>query len=87
MKAKKTGFIIFLIAAAYMIGMGSVAGWWVHTTYSSMSLAQVDETVWASGSSLFILWSLSVPVGSLLAAIGVILYAQIKGARMWLFVI
>lgn len=70
-----------------MIGMGSIAGWWVHSTYIDMSPDQISETIWASGSAIFILWSLSVPVGSLLAAIGAILYAQIKGLRMWLFII
>ena len=86
MKAKKTGFIIFLIGAAYMI-MGSAAGWWVHTTYFNSSPAQVSETVWASGSPLFILWSLSIPIGSVLAAIGMVLYAQIRRSRMWSFLI
>ena len=87
MKAQKTGLIIFLIGAVYIIGMGSVATWWVHNTYSILSPAKISETVWASGSALFILWSLSIPVGSILAAIGIILYAQIKGSRMWLFII
>jgi hypothetical protein len=86
MNTKKTGFIIFLIGAVYMI-MGSVAGWWVHTTYINLSPAQVSETVWASGSPFFILWSLSIPVGSILAAIGMVLYAQIRRSRMWSFVI
>ena len=87
MKAQKAGLIIFLIGAAYMIGMGSIATWWVHTTYSNLSPAQISETVWASGSTLFILWSLSVPLGSILALIGMVLYSQIKGSRMWSFVI
>jgi len=83
----KTGLIIFLIGAVYMIGMGSVATWWVHNAYGDLSPARISETIWASGSALFILWSLSIPVGSILTAIGIILYAQIKGARMWLFII
>ena len=87
MKAKQIGLIVFVIGALYMIGMGSVATWWVHNTYSNLSPAQISETVWASGSPLFISWSLSVPVGSILAAIGIALYAQIKRSRRWSFII
>ena len=87
MKAKRTGFTIFFIGAAYMIGMGSVATWWVHTAYSNLSPAQISETIWTSGSTLFILWSLSIPVGSILVAIGMVLNAGTKGSRMWTFII
>ena len=87
MKAKRIGLTIFLIGAVYIVGMGSIATWWLHNAYSNLSPAQISETVWASGSALFILWSLSIPVGSILAAVGIVLYAQIKRPRMWSFVI
>ena len=84
---RKAGLIIFLIGAVYMVGMGSIATWWVHNAYSNLSPAQIGETVWASGSASFILWSLSVPLGSILAAVGVVLYAQITRSRMWAFIV
>ena len=85
MKAKRTGLTIFLIGAMYVI-MGSVSGWWVHITYSNLPPAQINDTVWASGSRIFVLWSLSIPIGSILATLGIALYAQIKGPRMWTYI-
>lgn len=47
MKTKKTGLIIFLIAAVYMIGMAFVAGWgWVEPALRNLSPAQYSETIW-----------------------------------------
>jgi len=85
MKIKIIGLIIFWIFAAYMVGMSFVASWWVVPTFRNLSPAQVSATVWAPNSLLFWVWGLSIPVGSVLAGVGLLLYVQSRSSRIWLF--
>jgi len=69
-----------------MIGMAFVAGWgWVEPALRNLSPAQYSETIWTFDGALFLLWAISVPLGSILAGVGILLYVQAKGARIWLF--
>lgn len=86
MKTKKTGLVIFLIGAVYMVGMAFVASWvCVEPALRNLSLVQYRETIWTFDGALFLLWALSVPIGSILAGVGILLYVRAKGARIWLF--
>ena len=85
-ETKRVGLIIFWIGAAYMIGMSLITGWSsVAPTLRNLSSDQVNETIWAMNSPLFWAWAFSVPLGSILAGIGILLHAQSKGTRIWLF--
>ncbi|MFC1872508.1 hypothetical protein ACFLYV_02165 [Chloroflexota bacterium] len=85
MKTNKFGLIVFWVFTAYMVGMGFLASWWVVPTYRNLSLAQISETIWAGDSLFFMIWALSVPVGSILACVGLLIYARSKGSRIWIF--
>ena len=85
MKTNRIGLIVFWVFTAYMVGMGFVASWWVVPTYRNLSPAQISETIWAGDSLFFMIWALSVPVGSILACVGLLIYARSKGSRIWLF--
>ena len=47
MKTRRVGLIIFWIGAAYIIGMGFVASFWVRAAYRYLSLEQIREPIWA----------------------------------------
>ena len=85
MKTKKTGLVIFWVGAAYMIAMGLVVSFWAKAAYRHLSLEQVNETAWAIGGPLLGLWGSAVPMGAILAGVGVLLYVRSKGSRIWLF--
>ena len=85
MNAKKTGLVLFWIGALYMVGMAFGAGWWIGPALRNLSPAQYGETIWTFNGALFLSWALSVPLGSILVGIGILLYAQVKGIRIWLF--
>jgi len=68
-----------------MIGMGFIASWLVGPALRNLSLDQVNKTIWAMNSPLFWLWAFSVPLGSILAGIGILLHARSKGSHIWLF--
>jgi len=66
--------------------MSLIAGWSsVAPTFRYLSSDQVNETIWAMNSPLFWAWAFSVPLGSILAGIGILLHARSKGAHIWLF--
>jgi len=86
MKTSRTGLIVFWIGAVYMVGMAIVAGWgWIDPALRNLSPAQYGETIWRFDGALFLFWALSVPLGSILAGVGILLYVRAKGARIWLF--
>jgi len=85
MKAKIIGLIIFWLSIAYMVGLGFGASWWMVPTYRNLSPTQISETIWAGDSLFFLIWSLSIPVGSILAGVGLLIYARAKGSHIWLF--
>jgi hypothetical protein len=85
MKTNRIGLMVFWVFTVYMVGMGFVASWWMVPTYRNLSPAQISETIWAGDSLFFLIWSLSIPVGAILAGVGLLIYARSKGSRIWLF--
>lgn len=81
MKKEKVGLIIFLIGAIYMTAIGWLSSWWITATLRDLTLAQINETIWAVDGAFFILWSLSIPLGALFAGVGFLLYTGSKGSR------
>lgn len=76
MKTRRTGLVLFWIGAAYMIGMGLIVSFWAKSAYRYLSLAQVNETVWAYGGPMLGLWASAVPMGAILVGVGVLLKAR-----------
>ena len=85
MKTNRIGLIIFSLGAAYMIGMGFVASYWVRGAYRYLSLEQIRDTIWAAQSPLFGMWASAIPIGAILAGVGMLFYVRSKGTRIWLF--
>jgi hypothetical protein len=50
----------------------------------TLTMAELNATIWAIGDPLWISWGLSVTLGSLLAAIGAFVYVKTKAAFSWL---
>ncbi len=85
MKAQKAGLIIFLIGAVCMVVMGWVGSWLITPALRNLSLAQYSETIWAWDGALFWIWAFSIPLGSILVGIGILLYVRAKSSLIWLF--
>jgi len=84
--AKRAGLTLFWIGSVYMVGMGLVASWvGVEPALRDLSPAQYGETVWRFDGVLFLLWALSIPLGSILAGVGVLLYVGARRPSIWLF--
>jgi len=84
MKKQKMGLVIFWIGVALAVVMGGIASWNVSYTFRTLSFDEVRETVWAIPGFLFFLWAFTVPVGALLACVGMLLYVRAKALHIWL---
>jgi hypothetical protein len=58
---------------------------WIGIVYMVLTLAEIRETAWAINQPLFWLWAFSVPLGSILAGLGLLLRAGSKGSHIWVF--
>ena len=68
-----------------MIAMGLVITFWAKAAYRDLALEQVSETAWAYGGPLLGLWGSAVPMGAIIAGVGMLLYVQAKRAHVWLY--
>jgi hypothetical protein len=82
---KKLGLWVFFLGVLYMVGVGWFLGWWSATTYRTLSLAQISNTVWSSDQPLFWLWAFSIPLGAVFVGVGLLLYDNAKTSRVWIF--
>lgn len=79
------GRAVYWLSVAYLIIAGWLINWWIVPMYRHTPPAEINETIWAPGGPVFIAWALAIPVGAILAAVGMALYAEPR--RAWLFVL
>ena len=83
---KKVGISLFIAGAIYMVGMGVIVGWSsINLELRELTVEQFNNTIWTRDGLLFIAWGASVPLGSLLAIIGVLIYVRAKSSVICLF--
>jgi hypothetical protein len=85
MKTNKKGLILFWIAVILIIGGDLGGSWIVRPIYRNLTLEQANQTIWGLTSPLFGLWASSVPIGAILAGVGLLLYIRAKRVTIWLF--
>ncbi len=79
---KTIGLVIFGIGALLMIGVGFLSSWWF---VPQIRDAGFNNLTIAGGLSF--LWSISAPIGAMLAAIGGALYARAEGRLVAILII
>ena len=83
MKKQKVGLIIFLIAIIWGIFWGVVVSVPVDSAYNRLTLEELDQTMWSTTGPWIMIWAFGVPLGALIAAIGILLYSGAKGSSVW----
>lgn len=78
--SQKIGWVVFVVGAFYMIGLGALYSWRV---VPAANQAGTD----AYPGLLGILWSLSVPLGAFIVAIGAALIAEVERRTFWLLIL
>ena len=84
MKNQKIGLILFWIGLLVAAAFASIGTWSLMHNLRTLTAEELDVTIWAMGDPLFILWALSVAIGSVFAGIGAFVYVKTKSAFSWL---
>lgn len=84
MTKQRLGQILFWIGLVIAIAFASLGTWSLMGNLRTLTAEELDATAWAVGDPLFILWALSVAVGSVVAATGAFLYVRAQPAFPWL---
>ena len=78
---KRAGWIIFVLGLLFMVLMGWIGSWINAPQFRTLSLGELQDTMWSLEKPPFWIWAFSVPLGSILAAVGILLHASQNGSR------
>jgi len=84
MKRQNVAWVLFWIGLVIAAAFASIGTWSLTHNLRTLTADELDATMWAVGDPLFMLWALSVTLGSLLAGIGAFVYVKTKPAFPWL---
>jgi hypothetical protein len=84
MKKQKIGQTLFWIGLLIAVAFASIGTWSLMSNLRTLTAEELDATIWAMGDPLFILWALSIALGSVLAGIGAFMYVKTKPLFSWL---
>jgi len=85
MNRQKIGMILFWVGFFWAVIGGVVGGVSASSVMNSLTMAELNQSVWAMDGAVFLLYSLSPILGALVAGIGVLLYSGAKGLTIWVF--
>jgi hypothetical protein len=81
---RRIAFVLFWAGAVFAVAFAAVAGRSLIFNLRTLTMAELNQTIWAEGGPLYILWALSVTVGSILAGVGALLYVKSKPIFIWI---
>ena len=84
MKKQKIGQTLYWIGLLIAVAFASIGTWSLMSNLRTLTAEEIEATIWAMGDPLFILWALSVALGSVLAGIGAFMYVKTKPLFSWL---
>ena len=83
---QKAGIVIFLFGVIWSLVWGLVISISCTTAINTLTLEQLNESAWATSGSLMMLWGIGgVPLGTVIAGIGLLLYSNAKGLTTLFF--
>jgi len=83
---QKAGIVIFLFGVLWSLAWGLVISISTTNAINTMTLEQLNESVWSPSGPLMMLWGVGgVPLGTVIAGIGLLLYTRAKGLTTLFF--
>ena len=79
----RIAFIPYWIGFLFALAFASGATWSLISVLATHTGAEAANTIWNLDGPLFRLWAFALPLGSLLAVIGALLYVKANGAIVW----
>ena len=84
MTKQRIGLVLFWIGVIVVIILAGIGTFSLMNNLRTLTAEELSLTIWAMGDPLFILWALSVALGSVLAGIGAFVYVKTKPVFSWL---
>jgi hypothetical protein len=85
MNRQKIGLILYWVGVIWAFVGGVIGGFSASSAMNSLTMAELNQTVWAMDGVLFPLYGLSPILGALIAGVGILLYSGTKGLTVWAF--
>jgi hypothetical protein len=83
MTKQKVGLVLFWIAVVWAIGWGVIGSVLVDSAFRNLTMDELNQTMWASEGTWFLVWGLlGVPVAAIVAIVGILLYSGAKGSTV-----
>ena len=83
MTKQKVGLVMFWISIVWMIAWEIASTVTLLPLMRSLTLDEFNQTIWAFGGPLFSVYGFSMPLGAIVAGIGILLYSSAKGSTVW----
>ncbi len=80
---QKLALSLFWIGLVIAVALAAIIGRSLIYNLRTLTMEELDATIWAEGGPLYVLWALSVPMGSVLAGIGAFMYVKTRSAFSW----
>ena len=84
MKKRKLGLALFWIGVILAVAFAGIGTRGLMHNLRTLTIEENNATIWAQGDPLFLIWALSVTLGSILAGIGAFVYVKTKPIFSWL---
>ena len=84
MKKQKIGLTLFWVGLLIAIAFAGIIGRSLYHNLRTLTSEELSATIWADGGPMFILWALSVTLGSIVAGVGAFVYVKTKPIFPWL---
>ena len=84
MKKQKIGLVLFWIGLVIAVAFAGIIGRSLDQNLRTHTTEQLSMTICADDGPLFILWALSITIGSIIAAVGAFVYVKTKPVFPWL---
>ena len=84
MKKQKLALTLFWFGVLIAVTFAGIIGRSLYYNLRTLTMEELATTIWAEGGPMYVLWALSVTLGSILAGIGAFVYVKTKPVFSWL---
>ena len=86
MSKRKVGLILFLTSIVWSIAWGVIGSVEAGSVMNALTFEELNRTAWALAGPLIVLWTVGgVPLGAVIAGIGLLIYSGAKASTVWKF--
>ena len=83
MTKKKFGLVVFWISVIWMIVWVAIAYIFWRPLLHSLTTEEIYQTVWTFTGPLQLIYGVSILLGAIVAAVGILLYTHAKASTVW----